>query len=93
MTVNKETTEETLDRHELEIKNLKAGFPKDEYGEPDYFTHRIFHKNISIVEAENTRKKSQVITNIWSWATIGFMTVVVSGLIQNLPKILEFLAK
>lgn len=93
MTSERETAVEMLERLEMEIKKINSGFPKDEYGEPDYFAHRMFHKNRNMEVEENKRTKSEVITNVWTWAVIGLITLFASAFIQNFPKILEILAK
>ena len=74
--------------HEIhrELKNLtekvESAFIRDEDGKPDYYGHRMFHKN----EQEEKRKfeysKTKVLRDIVTWISIGALTVVGSLLAQ-----------
>lgn len=89
----KETLEEMVDRHESEIKALKAAFLRDEHGDPDYATHKIFHKNQQNAEQDGRKKRREVTSALTLWVIAGIATILTNNLLINLPKILEFLMK
>ncbi len=64
------------------IQRVESAFPKDEYGEPDYSTHRMFHKKQQANELEFAASKTKLIRDVVSWATIGILTIIGSGLVH-----------
>lgn len=64
-------------------QKLESAFPKDDDGEPDYASHRLFHKKQSQDEAEYKASKAKVIRDISSWLIIGILTIIGSALVQT----------
>ena len=64
-------------------QKVEAAFIKDEDGEPDYSGHRIYHRKVNNSEAQFQLSKSKVIKDVTSWAIIGILTVIGSGLFHT----------
>ena len=76
-------------RHEVlgELKSinhkLESAFPRDDDGEPDYASHKIFHKKQVEDEKQYKESRAKVIRDIASWITIGILTMVGSSLFHT----------
>jgi hypothetical protein len=86
---DKEDINQILERHDIDIKSIKAAFHKDEQGDPDYISHRMFHRAQAEDDYETRNRKSEIMANIVTWAVIGLITLLASNFLQYLPKILE----
>lgn len=66
----------------LRLHDLEAAFPKDESGNPDYGSHKIFHKEQVSAQVNFEASRRRIIANIFSWAAIGVLTVIGSAVVQ-----------
>jgi hypothetical protein len=64
------------------LHQLEASLPKDELGGPDYSGHRKFHRDQASAQANFEATRRKIVSNIISWAAIGVLTVVGSGVVQ-----------
>jgi len=66
----------------IRLHDLEAAFPKDESGNPDYGSHKMFHKEQVSAQVNFEASRGRIIANIFSWAAIGALTVIGSAVVQ-----------
>lgn len=67
----------------LELKrNLELAMPRDDENNIDYAGHRRFHKEQYDKEKEDQETKQAIRKNLLTWAIIGVLTIIGSGLVQ-----------
>lgn len=74
----KKTDSEVIEELKEDIKKIKSAFIKDDDNEPDYSGHKYFHKKEHDSSQEMKRKRSEVTTNIITWAIMALITIIVS---------------
>lgn len=72
----------------LRLHDLEAAFPKDESGNPDYGSHKIYHRDQVSAQINFEASRRKIIANITSWAAIGLLTVLGSALAPYIAKLL-----
>ncbi len=72
----------------LRLHDLEAAFPKDESGNPDYGSHKIYHRDQVSAQVNFEASRRKIIANITSWAAIGLLTVLGSALAPYIAKLL-----
>jgi hypothetical protein len=71
-------------RHEFADlkKNLMTGFPKNDFGSPDFEQHRRDHQEISAERKRLDDYKVDFTKKLISWGGIGLITILLTGLLQ-----------
>lgn len=85
--------EERLDIVENDIKHIKSAFIKGEYGEPEYTSHRVYHRQVQDSEDAGRKRISDIKTNILTWVAGAIITIVLAQIFQIDPEVLKLLGK
>lgn len=64
------------------IDHIIAAFPKDEDDKPDFYGHRVFHKNETRKLERSTESWIEIRRRVITWAIIGILTIAISGITQ-----------
>lgn len=80
---------EQVDKHEKEIECIKSSFVPDDEGNPDYESHKKDHEERSKIR----ETRSQILSDVSSWAVIGIITLMLSHFVQNIKTFLAALGK
>ena len=75
--------------HEIhgELKTLtqkvESAFLKDEDGSVDYFGHKAYHKRQNEADAEYSKHRAKLISEVVTWVVIGVLSVVGTSLVKQ----------
>jgi hypothetical protein len=84
---------ELLEKIDTNVNSIMGAFPKGNDGRPDYLGHVIYHRMRKDEQEDNRKSKSQVKSNIVSWAVIGIITAIISYVLNNPGIIIGYLGK
>ncbi len=87
------TDKERIDKLEQDVKALTSAFLKEEDGSPDFPGHRLYHRRRDEEEKDSKKKRSDVTTNLITWAVAGILTLVFTLMAHNWSALAPLIGK